>query len=106
MNGRGEVLLGTSPNPTVPAIVSQTTSASLVVSVPAGMLSNSTDVTYYISINGVQRSVTIATAQNLSHTAFGSMAVVSDNQFKHSVIVAQSEKELTQQLGGAIRSSN
>ncbi|MDG0795153.1 S-layer homology domain-containing protein [Cohnella ginsengisoli] len=100
MNGRGEVLLGTSPNPTVPATVSQTTSASLVVSVPAGMLSNSTDVTYYISINGVQRSVTIATAQNLSHTAFGSMAVVSDNQFKHSVIVAQSEKELTQQLGG------
>ncbi|RKP54030.1 hypothetical protein D7Z26_11615 [Cohnella endophytica] len=99
MDGRGEVFLGTSPNPTTPATVSGTTSASLVVSVPASMRSNSTDVTYYVSINGVQRSVTIATAQNLSHTKFGNMAIVSDKQFNHSVIVAESEKELTQQLG-------
>ncbi|PZT53467.1 S-layer homology domain-containing protein [Paenibacillus silvae] len=99
MNGRGDVYLGTSPDPVDKANVTQTTSGSLVISIPASLLSRTKDVTYYVSINGVQRSVTIATAQNLVHSSFGNMAIVSDKTFNHSVIVAQSEKELEQQLG-------
>ncbi|MFB9279464.1 S-layer homology domain-containing protein [Cohnella cellulosilytica] len=99
MNGQGQVFIGTSPNPTVTAAVTDVTATSLVVQVPSNMLSRTMDVTYYVSSNGVQRSVTIPAAENLSHIKFGYMAVVSDSQFNHSVIVSESERDLTQQLG-------
>ncbi|QJD85674.1 S-layer homology domain-containing protein [Cohnella herbarum] len=99
MNGQGQVFIGTSPNPTLAATVTDATATSLVVQVPFNMMSRTLDVTYYVSSNGVQRSVTIPATENLSHTKFGYMAVVSDSQFNHSVIVSESEKDLTQQLG-------
>lgn len=100
MDGQGQVFIGTSPNPTAAAAVTNVTATSLVVQVPDNMKSRTIDVTYYVSSNGVQRSVTIPAAENLSHAKFGYMAVVSDSQFNHSVIVSESEKDLTQQLGG------
>ncbi|MFC5404807.1 S-layer homology domain-containing protein [Cohnella soli] len=100
MNGQGQVFIGTSPNPTVAATVTNVTATSLVVNVPDNMLSRTMDVTYYVSSNGVQRSVMIAASQSMSHTPFGYMAVVSDAQSNHSVIVSESQKDLTQQLGG------
>lgn len=99
MNGEGQVFIGTSPNPTLEAAVKDATANSLVVQVPANMLSSKTDVTYYISSNGVQRSVTIPAAQNLSHVNFGYMAIVSDSGSNHSVIVSDTETDLKQQLG-------
>ncbi|QTH41382.1 S-layer homology domain-containing protein [Cohnella sp. LGH] len=100
MNGQGQVFIGTSPNPTLVAAITDATETSLVVRVPDDMLlSRTTDVTYYVSSNGVQRSVTIPAAASLSHTKFGYMAVVADSRFNHSVIVSESEKDLTQQLG-------
>ncbi|MFD0674697.1 S-layer homology domain-containing protein [Cohnella sp. GCM10027633] len=99
MNGQGQVYIGTEPNPTVAATVTDVTATSLVVQVPDNMKSRTIDVTYYVSSNGVQRSVTIPAAQNVSHTKFGYMAVVSDGQFNHSVVVSESERDLTQQLG-------
>jgi len=99
MNGQGQVFIGTSPNPTTAATVTDATATSLVVQVPSNMISATMDVTYYVSSNGVQRSVTIPAAQNLVHAKFGYMAVVSDSRFNHSVIVSESEKDLTQQLG-------
>lgn len=100
MNGQGQVYIGTEPNPTVAAAVTDVTATSLVVQVPDNMKSRTIDVTYYVSSNGVQRSVTIPAAENLSHAKFGYLAVVSDSQFNHSVVVSESEKDLTQQLGG------
>lgn len=102
MNGSGKVYIGTSPNPTLEATVSDITATSLVIKVPENMLSSRMDVTYFVSSNGVQRSVTIASAQTLSHTTFGSLAVVTDSQRNHSVIVSESEKDLQQQLGNRV----
>lgn len=99
MDGEGKVFIGTSPNPTQEANVQDEKAGSLVVQVPADMLSGKTDVTYYISSNGVQRSVTIPATHNLTHVKFGHMAIVSDSGSNHSVIVSESETDLKQQLG-------
>lgn len=99
MNGEGQVFIGTSPNPTLEANVTNETATSLVVQVPTNMLPKTTDVTYYVSSNGVQRSVTIPATENIKHTEFGYLAVVSDSEFNHSIIISDSEKDLTQQLG-------
>jgi hypothetical protein len=99
MKGEGKVYIGTSPNPTLEATVKDATDTSLVIQVPANMLSSKTDVTYYVSINNVQRSVTIPAAQNLNHSKFGYMAIVSDSTFNHSIIISESEMDLKQQLG-------
>lgn len=99
MDGEGKVFIGTSPNPTQEATVKDEKAGSLVVQVPADMLSSKTDVTYYVSSNGVQRSVTIPATHNLTHVKFGHMAIVSDGGSNHSVIVSESETDLKQQLG-------
>jgi hypothetical protein len=99
MNGQGEVYIGTEPNPTVVAKVTDVTATSMVVQVPSNMLPQKTDVTYYVSSNGVHRSVTIPAIENINHTKFGYLSVVSDSKFNHSVIISDSEKDLKQQLG-------
>lgn len=99
MNGQGEVYIGTEPTPTVVAKVTDVTATSMVVQVPSNMLPQKTDVTYYVSSNGVQRSVTIPSSENIYHTKFGYLSVVSDSKFNHSVIISDSEKDLKQQLG-------
>ncbi|MHA6482394.1 S-layer homology domain-containing protein [Paenibacillus sp. strain BS8-2] len=104
MNGQGQVFIGTSPNPTVAATVTDVTATSLAIQVPYNMLSRTMDVTYYVSSNGVQRSVTIPATESLKHTKFGYMAIVSDSAFNHSIVVSDSEKDLKQQLGDRIPS--
>jgi hypothetical protein len=99
MNGEGQVFIGTSPNPTLEATVKDATATSLAIQVPANMLSSKTDVTYYVSSNGVQRSVTIPAAQNLSHVNFGYMAIVSDGGSNHFLVISDTETDLKQQLG-------
>jgi len=98
-NGDQAVYIGTSPNPTERATLSKVTSTSFEIVVPSKILPKKEDVTYYISANGVQKTLTINSEEKLSHQSFGELAVVSSNQ-KHSVIIGANDKDIEQQLGG------
>ncbi|MFC3748324.1 S-layer homology domain-containing protein [Paenibacillus sp. GCM10012306] len=97
-NGDQAVYIGTSSNPTQQATLSNKTSTSFEIKVPSNMLPKDKNVTYYISANGVQKSLTIQTEQELSHKTFGVLAVVSSNQ-SHSVIIGADDTDINQQLG-------
>ncbi|WP_217492834.1 S-layer homology domain-containing protein [Bacillus sp. FJAT-27264] len=97
-NGDQNVYIGTSSNPTQQATLSNVTSTSFEIKVPSNMLPNGKNVTYYVSANGVQKSLTIENAQELSHKTFGVLAVVSSNQ-SHSVIIGANDLDINQQLG-------
>ncbi|MFF2908909.1 S-layer homology domain-containing protein [Paenibacillus sp. NPDC057934] len=97
-NGDQKVYIGTSSNPTQQATLSNITSTSFEIKVPSNMLPKDKNVTYYISANGVQKSLTIQTEQELSHKTFGVLAVVSSNQ-SHSVIIGADDTDINQQLG-------
>lgn len=92
----GEVYFGTSPNPTQSATpyITAYGEKSLTIEVPQAMLPVDNDVTYYVKINGVEKSCTVTVNRLLRTTPYGWLAIVSDSSNNHSVIIADSESEL------------
>lgn len=92
----GEVYFGTSPNPTQSAknFITSYGERQLTITVPEDMLPNEADATYYVKINGVEKSCTVTFDRRLRTAPYSWLAVVSDGNNKHSVIFADSEAEL------------
>ena len=90
----GVVYIGTSSNPTREAVIKSSSENMMAIYVPADMLPTDYDVTYYVKINGVEKSCVVTVDRLARKTPFGFLAVVSDKANRHSIIVADSESEL------------
>lgn len=69
----GAVYFGTSPNPTQSAAeyITAYGECQLTIAVPQDMLPDEADVTYYVSINGVEKSCTVNVNRLLRTAPFG-----------------------------------
>ena len=97
----GIVYIGTSPNPTQPATLLSFSEdgTKITIAIPDDMRPVDDDVTYYVRINDAEFSCTVFFNWLLRSLPFGILAVVSDSNNNHSIIVADTEAELIQLRG-------